>query len=564
MGLGSQLAARAAVISVLAAVVSSCSSASEPREAPITTGGVSATTSVSGKKAATTLVTDSFALTVGGAQGAVIVATEVADAPPPLPSFLSIESPGAKLVLSDGGQPSQPVTLSFGFEGKRVPPVTEDVVPVVVAVSEGTSQPEVLRSQWNPTTKTLRAMTEHLSGFFPALVDLKAVGDMFATAVNGYLGIADAKPECVGQPLTVGDVTYRAEPESVPAAWPCLAADGDTIRVDLHSNSPNGWLVRSAPVTKDVSVDLQPDVNNLVSQAAYNTIFAASVGDGTFLLPGGTTHLRFAKDTPPTLVGLRADPGVTLINGFSVGLNTLFPNSKVLAIPGMVDCVKPVVSDLTEHDTTTTMVGANTRSLIDCLTGTAEVLSTKPAGGSPVPLENIAAKSLGAILSLGPSLANQLAATLGGLAGELTGANTQTINIVADHSEPTSSVPATLNLSTKLTDNGAGLELGPNHFQISRRYTDKGRHYADVNYKWTINRPAGSNLGYCKGHVVITNAAGGIVDEFHGTGFNACYGGGAFATNLKLFDPGTYTVTADIEMERGPTLHGVQEFILSP
>jgi hypothetical protein len=39
--------------------------------------------------------------------------------------------------------------------------------------------------------------------------------------------------------------------------------------------------------------------------------------------------------------------------------------------------------------------------------------------------------------------------------------------------------------------------------------------------------------------------------RFNG-GFNACHGGG-FGTNIKLYSPGTYTFTGDIEMERGPT-----------
>lgn len=551
----------AVTLSLAIASLASCSSAKgrEPSSASATTSSTMTTSQAEAK-----LTTPGYELTVAGAPSRDLSVTSAEVTLPSMPQFIRNNEPGVSVTLPDRRQPTSPLSLTFAFHGKAAPDVTSDMVPAVIAVSGDTAEPEVLHSQWDPTTKTLTAQTEHLSSFFPIVVDLKSVGNMFASAVNGFLGLAGAKPECVGQPLDVDRTTYTMKPESVPAAWPCMSLNGDTINVDLQSNSPNGWIVRSDPATKDMTVDLHPDVTNLVSQAAYGTIFSASVGNGTLLLPGGTTHLRFPKEKPPKTIGLRADPGVTLINGLSVGLNSLFPNAKVLSVLGMTNCAKPLVANLPEHDLTTASVGEKTRSLIDCVISTSDALSTKPKPGASVPKESIATKSLGALLSLGPSLANQLAATLNGLLGELTGSNLQTINITADEGVPVSSIPATLNLATKVTDNGAGLVLSPNHFQLSKRYDEQGRYYADINYKWTINRPPDSDLGYCKGRVTITNNTGDVVEQFNDTGFNACSGGGAFATNLKLFKTGTYTVTAEIEMERGPTLHGEQQFTLDP
>jgi hypothetical protein len=238
--------------------------------------------------------------------------------------------------------------LAFDFSGKTAPEASDDVAPAILAVAEGGTEPEVLRSKWDPATQTLSAHTDHLSSFFPISVDLKALGTNFSNAVNGFLGLAGAKPACVGQSLIVDTTTYTVEPESIPAAWPCLSASGDAISVDLSSNSPNAWIVRSEPVAAEKNVDLSPDFKNLVGRAAYDTLFAGSVGNGTVLLPSGSTHLRFVKANPPHQVTLRADPGMTLINGFIVGLDTLFPNSKLLSVPGMLDCVKPLVPKFTE------------------------------------------------------------------------------------------------------------------------------------------------------------------------------------------------------------------------
>ncbi|WP_157681305.1 hypothetical protein [Mycobacterium sp. JS623] len=478
--------------------------------------------------------------------------------------------PVADIELPDKAQPNSPLTLRYDFSNHpSMPTFTDSMVPAVVAVSEGSTEPEILNSHWDPATRTLTAETEHLSGFFPISVDFGAIAREFTNGLNGYLGLASRKPQCVGQSLEIDATTFTLDPPSVPAAWPCLSSRGDTISIDLASNSPNGWIVHSTPVTTDMGVELAPDVGYAINQAAYHTIFSGVVGDGTVMLPGSTTHLRFGKASPPQQVVLRADPGVMLLNGMMIGFHTLFPNSVLLDIPGMVDCLKTTrPQGNTWGQPSTTAIGADINSLINCVTSVTHALSTKPKpGAAPIPAASIAAKSLGAVLSLGPGLASQLAASLRGFVGEFTGDNTQTIVVRAtttatDAATSTAGGAATLNLTTGITSNGAGLELAPNHFQISKRYHHRNGYYADVNYKWTINRPDGSDLGYCKGHVTVTDSSGTVIAHFDDDNFNACYGGGAFSTNLELYNPGTYTVTADIEMERGPALHGVQQFVL--
>lgn len=526
-----------------------------------------ASSSATGGKLETPAYTVSVTSDELGGQSAFEL-TATARPVPQLQSYLTPSAPGVGITLPGGAQPAGPLTVSFDFHGKPAPAAPGQLA-AVVALSEDAPQPEVLVSRWDPDTQTLSAQTDHLSWFFPVTLDLQQFGAQMTNALNGYLGLSSAKPACVGSALTVGDITYRLDPEAVPAAWPCLSRDGFTISVDLASNSPLGWIVRSTPVSSDQGADLGPDVGQTIDQVAYRTLFAGAVGDGTLLLPGGTTHLRFDRNSPPELVGLRADPGVTLINGLILALQAAFPNAKLLAVPGMVDCLKPLAAGLAgDSDPTGTDIGARLRPLIDCVTSTTGAVSAKPTPLNPLTwAQNILGKSVGAVLSLGPAVAGQLAATLGGFFGELTGANTQTITVRATGptaAAPPPSGPATLNLSTKGLQAGGGLMVGPNHFKFTERSRDKDGYYVDMSYRWTIDRPKGSDLGYCKAHITVTDSAGGIVFRRDDPDFNACQGGGAWGSSIKIRKAGVYTVTADIEMQRGPALHGSVPFTVDP
>ncbi len=385
--------------------------------------------------AGTTLDTVGYKVTVTGAPSEpapVFRVTSNPQTPPKVQPYFTSTAAGVSVSLPEGRQPSAPLTLTFDFRGKPTR-VQHGQLPVVVALSEGVSQPEVLPSHWDSDHQTLTAQSTHLSGFFPFGVDLKAFGQQVTSTLSGYLGLSSAKPDCVGKPLVVDDTTYTLDPVTVPAAWPCLSRRGSDISVDLASNSPLGWVVRSEPVSPDQGPDLAPDIAQAIDLGFYKTAFAPSVGDGTMLLPGGSTHLRFSKTTPPRLIDLRADPGVTLINGFLLGLHALYPSSKILDLPGVVDCLKPLAATDGGAIPSGTDIGARTRPLIDCVTSGTDAISTNPATVDLNLLtNNIATKSLGAVLSLGPDIANQLAASLSGFFGEFTGQNTETLAVRAD------------------------------------------------------------------------------------------------------------------------------------
>jgi hypothetical protein len=371
-----------------------------------------------------------YRVTVTGAQAARLTVSEAPNPAVPLPAFVIDELSAVSVALPGTAQPSSPVTLNFSFEGKGPLTLRENEAPAVLTVADGSTEPEVLASTWDARTQTLTASTDHLSTFFPAIIDFNTLTRQFGDAVDGLLGLHDEEPDCIGEPLTVDATTYTLDPETVPAAFPCVSMAGDKISVDLASNSPNAWLVRSSPATKDTGVEAAPDFGYAVNKAAYHTIFASRIGDGTILLPGSTTHLRFGRKAPPTNVGLRADPGATLLNGFLVGLHALYPDAKLLDLAGEVDCFKQFPPSLSGTPSTTD-IGKDVRALTNCITSVGKTLSTKPVGGVPADIGATAAKSLGAVLFLDPDIATQLAASLRGLFGEGHGSGTQTIDVRA-------------------------------------------------------------------------------------------------------------------------------------
>ncbi len=382
--------------------------------------------SVTGPLASASVEVPAYRLTVSGATGLSVAATRQPAAA--VPRFAQAVGPAVTVALPGGGQPGSALTVKFDFNGKPPPPASDAVVPAVAVIGEGSTQPEVLRSQWDPTNHTLTAQTQHLSSFIPISINFTVLGDQFSRMLNGYKRLASGKPACVGQPLVVADTTYTLDPPTVSAAYPCLSAGADKISVDLASNSPNGWIVHSSPPTTDMALDLTPDVSNWFNETAYRSLFSGVVNDGTFLLPGETTQLRFSANRLPQTIGLRADPGVSLLNGLLLDLSALYPNAAVLNIPGMVECLKPAVA---KASTDPADIGGDTGALIDCITKLTDTLSTKRAPGVPVSAVTIATKSLGAVLSLGPNIAGQLAADLRDALGELTAKNTHIINVHA-------------------------------------------------------------------------------------------------------------------------------------
>ena len=498
------------------------------------------------------LRTAGYRVKAQGAAGLVLAPEQVSVQG--LPDFVSSAGEAVSVRLPHDAQPAQPLTVTFDFTGETPPRSDDGFVPAIVAMGEGTDEPEILASQWDPTSSTLTAKTEHLSGFFPVSIDFGGMVQGFGNAVNGFLGLQTAKPGCVGSALKVDEVTYRLNPETVPAAWPCLSRNGSTISVDLKSNSPNAWIVQSEPPTTDMGVEVEPDVGYAINQTAYHTLFAGIVGNGTLLLPGATTHLRFAPDSPPKTVVLRLDPGAGLLNGFLVGMHAKFPKAALLDIPGMVDCLKPLKLDF-DPDPSGTNDGAKLQPLLSCVTTVTGRLSTKPEVGVPVTAAQIAAKSLGAVLSMGTGLATQLAATLRGLADELSGKRTETITVMSD--EPTAA------------EQGAGSGPTPaiDRIDITSWAYDRVQgdtYVADntggkkVEVFWKSYAGQEQVRSGCKSTVHLEGPGTSTTKEVKGCD---SYNSGTF---LQAKSPGTYTVIVTVQQDGHPDINAQRTITIVP
>ncbi|SIS11948.1 hypothetical protein SAMN05445060_2785 [Williamsia sterculiae] len=290
---------------------------------------------------------------------------------------------------------------------------------------------------------------------------------------------------------------------------------------------------------------------------AYKTIFANAAGNGTFMVPGGTTSLKFDSKNAPQTVTLNADPGMALLATGMFGAHVMLPEAALLEFPDIAACFNTLTETPSYKNDPT---GAGFGGLVN---GVSKCIDEESKSLTPKDTSTTATKSLGAILSMVQDGGALLFTNVQGALGPLTGQDRQVINVrTQQKSAAAGSGSGILTLTTGITSNGAGFVVSPNHFRVSDRYKHGGRYYADVAYHWAVERPAGSDLGYCKYHVRVTRADGSEVGRYDSDNFNGCSGGGGYGTNTELTDPGLYTVTVDIEMEKGPPLHAVQQFTL--
>ncbi len=544
------------MVPVLVAV--GCSAVSDPQES----GPTSQSPNVSTTSAATTGVhidAADYSLTVTPEQGARDHLPQVSEVPaPPAPDqdYLEFVPRAVEIEYQDGSQPDRPLALRFDMSADPDFAATGELVPAVVAVSDDIGEPEILRSQWDPDTRILTATTSHLSTFVPSLIDPMKVLRRAWTATLGFLEQAYPRPDCVGEAATVGTITYTLDPPSVPATWPCIRSDNGAIVIDLHSNSPNGYRVSSTPNAAEQVAQSEGSVAGAMDTVLYENVFTSADGSGTYLTPGGTTTLTYDPKRPPQRVTLGIDAGMNLIRSGIVGLQVLNPTSKLLDIPGVVTCVHTLAEQSQYRDDPTGAAYGNlSAGLAECIDVASQNLSLKPE--TP---QEVANASTVALISLVPDLLSNLFANIRGGASGLTGESVQTLEIRTSQDSPVDSAGAMLELSVLRTASGFGYPTGPNSFRVSDTSKHDGRYYADINFEWTINRPAGSDLGYCRGHVQIVNGAGAEIAQWDEADFNACHGGGGWSTNTEISDAGTYTVNAQVEMERGPTLTGSQQF----
>ncbi|WP_143545111.1 hypothetical protein [Rhodococcus sp. RS1C4] len=538
-----------AVALVVTIVTASCSSDAAPTSSP----EVTPSTAVDAAGLSTRVNLTDSAITITAPAGVAVAGTsvEVADADPipasGAPKYVSGLASGASITLGNGEQPAKPMTLAFDLSSSSTTFTdSESAIPVIVAVPDGSSVSEVLPSTWDADRKVLTATTTHLSSFFPAVFDAKAMSSAFTSAINGFLGLDVPPPACTTQSVAIGTRTITAETSSNTVVQPCLTASGSNVDVELASLSSQGWTVSSSPNPASSVVNLPADLESIANSATFSTILAPVVGAGTFLLPGGSTSLTFDPATLPGTVTLRVEAAMNLVNILIYGLNILYPNAALFQLDSVAECMS-------------TLVGRN-----GSLSGAADVgvfvkgFTTCAGGVTAEKTASLATRSLAAVLTVLPGGAALLANSITGVIGEFTGANTATVelDVTGSVTTPTSTAsPAAtptekltardivgLTVSTKLAEPViTGKKLGPTLYGLN----DRGQ--ADVAFNWVpvMTDPEVDYEGDdCQVEVTITGpTAFPVVQsaECHGyfaTSFNGSDNG------IEVTAPGTYTVTA--------------------
>ena len=535
---------------VVAIATASCSSDPAPTSAP-EMASPSVSVDANGLNARVDLETSALTITAPAGIAAAGTSVEVADAEPipatGAPKYVSGIASGVDITLGDGEQPAKPMTLAFDLSSSSTTfSGNAPEVPVVVAVADGSSESEILPSRWDPDRKILTATTTHLSSFFPAVFDAKAMSSAFTSAINGFLGLAVPPPACTTQSVVIGARTITAETSSNTVVQPCLTASGSNVSVELASLSSQGWTVSSTPNSASSAVNLPADLESIATAATFSTILAPVVGGGTFLLPGGSTSLTFDPATLPGTVTLRVDAAMNLVNILIYGLNILYPKAALFQLDSMAECMS-------------TLVGRN-----GPLSGAADVgvfvkgFTTCAGGVTAEKTASLATRSLAAVLTVLPGGAALLANSISGLIGEFTGANTATVQLSVSGSTttptnapspvaaPTEKLSARdivgLTVSTKLAEPViTGKKLGPTLYGLN----DRGQ--ADVAFNW-IPVMSDPNADYegddCQVEVTITGpTAFPMVQSAECHGYFASSFNGS-DNGIEVTAPGTYTVTA--------------------
>lgn len=551
---------------------SSTADASEVWEAKVETSGVEVSGTVDGVRVTASAPGDV-------AEEGTVMALSPSNAPEAEIPVAVASLKSFSLVLGQERQPHAPITLTIDLseEPQFYEQISDTVFPVIAVDTDNPEIRDLLRVDWDPATKTATATTNHLSDFRVTLVDAgKALSDAVksVTAQMGALPQAGAASEeagtsprggaprssCSKEDLVIGATTYTLISPARGEVEACLRAQDENAQLQFTSRSSQYFTVTSQPAARFENGSMPLPSTEQVTV----WLFQQGQGKAGVLTPEGSGTLTIPTDVTTT-VRLDADPSALQIKTVLKGMEMLGVEGDELvtlfqAGTAGYDCL------VTGHKSVTRPVKEPPEEFTRALTDIAQCAWSV----GEMAIEDTKSRLLhrmGVAGTLILDLPNQFVANVTGALGEFSGDNHLefTVRVETEAPEVTSasSTPngeSNLELATMITSNGFGFTRGQNLYALSNTHKDGGRYYADINFHWRLNRGEGSDLGYCRPHVQITTSDGRPVADYELDTFNACQGGGAFATNTKIFDPGDYQVIADIETQRGGTYHATQMF----
>jgi hypothetical protein len=278
--------------------------------------------------------------------------------PPPSEAdkFSSAVGEPVRLVLEDGQQPQQPVTIVFDLSGTELAAGVSPESPLaVLSRSEESGGVELMPAEWDAQAQTLTVVTEHLSWFWPIQLDISKLIQPMIDTLNTTLGLRYPAPSCFGERLEVGSDIYTIEPVPGEVVWPCLTHTNGQIVLELHANSPLPWRASTTPsVPGDAPITLS--ASGLATAAIYRQLYVRYASKESIVVPGGSTSFRFDPANPPSSVSVETEALIYLVAVVAWGGETAFnllgvkiPLLKSIAaldcLAGVVETAKAVKTD---------------------------------------------------------------------------------------------------------------------------------------------------------------------------------------------------------------------------
>jgi hypothetical protein len=409
-----------------------------------------------------------------------------------LRNLLETVGDAVQIRFNDGAtQPRQPVTISFAVDPTEVAQhINSGEVAVVFSQASSDQRRNLYRAHWDPPAKRMSAEVSHLSWFWLSWLQPRELFKFVAKTFTDALGLTYPRPARVGRTAEVGETTYKVDSVHPGVAWACVNATGSNLAVEIHSNSPLVWRVRtdpSAPGSSTAGVSL----SGVFTEELYRVLFARVRDRESIVQPGGSTTFSFTAENAPRRGELVAEAGLLLTSSLIYGLSVAAKPfgldfvGRVVSSDSAVQCLTGQVNtalDFSEPGGMTNALGEFTKATLDCLSTLNDTV-----------IQTVVGIAIGGV--------SVLSSMIVGVVGELLGNNSATFNV----SVQSSGVPL-------FTQREAASAAGSNGESIDA--TLAGRIYRSSTGMWVGCEGTAATTTYrLSGHFSRLRAAVGLQDH---------------------------------------------------
>lgn len=277
-------------------------------------------------------------------------------------------SDGVVIELEGGLQPAEPLTLVFPVSQNEVPDADDMPELLVVRSTSGDGQVDLHAGTYDEKAGTYTVDVDHLSGFQVFGIDLGAVLQEVRTGVMQGLGLEFPAPDCVGEAVTIDEVTYRVE--SPPQSWICLEAKADALVVKAYPNSAIPFVVGSWP-----SAEVRTSPTEVQLATSTLVVLAKHLGftDSTqaAVMPGTMAELRFSSAPEAVTVTFEQYPALLLVAILITTVDTILDvlgvQTFIRDVPAALQCFADA-ADVADRGVALNgeSAGGITRAFFDC------------------------------------------------------------------------------------------------------------------------------------------------------------------------------------------------------